>query len=96
MLKELQTRVIQASEATRHIAYELHPSVLDDLGLVASLRALCKKFSEHEGASVHFQSGELPSAIPRETASCLYRVVQESLQNIARHSGAKKARSLSA
>ena len=91
VLKELQTRVIQASEATRHIAYELHPSVLDDLGLVASLRALCKKFSEHEGVSVHLHSGELPSEIPREAASCLYRVVQESLQNIARHSGAKKA-----
>jgi signal transduction histidine kinase len=64
--------------------------VLDDLGLVASLRALCRKFSEHEGVSVHFHSGELPSAIPREAASCLYRVVQESLQNIARHSGAKR------
>ena len=91
VLKELQTRVIHASEATRHIAYELHPSVLDDLGLVASLRALCGKFGEHEGISVHFHSGELPSVIPRETASCLYRVVQESLQNIARHSGAKRA-----
>ncbi len=91
VLKELQTRVIQASEATRHIAYELHPSVLDDLGLVASLRALCKKFSEDERVSVRFHNGELPSVIPRETASCLYRVVQESLQNIARHSGAKRA-----
>ena len=90
-LKDLQTRVIQASEATRHIAYELHPSVLDDLGLVASLRGLCRKFSEHEGITVQFHSGELPPAIPREAASCLYRVAQESLQNIARHSGAKKA-----
>src|SRR4051812_130344 len=43
-LKELQSRVVQASEATRHIAYQLHPSVLDDLGLTASLRALCKRF----------------------------------------------------
>ena len=91
VLRDLQTRVIQASEATRHIAYELHPSVLDDLGLVASLRALCKKFGEHEGVRVQFSSGVLPSEIPRETASCLYRVVQESLQNIARHAGAKKA-----
>jgi signal transduction histidine kinase len=91
VLRELQTRVIQASEATRHIAYELHPSVLDDLGLVASLRALCKKFGEDEGVRVQFSSGVLPPEIPRETASCLYRVVQESLQNIARHAGAKKA-----
>jgi two-component system CheB/CheR fusion protein len=91
VLKELRTRVIQASEATRHIAYELHPSVLDDLGLVASLRALCTKFSEQEGVRVQFTSGLLPAEIPREAASCLYRVAQESLQNIARHSHAKTA-----
>ena len=36
-LKALQARIVRASEETRHIAYELHPSVLDDLGLVASL-----------------------------------------------------------
>ena len=40
---------------------------------------------------MQLHSGELPSEIPRETASCLYRVAQESLQNIARHAGAKKA-----
>jgi len=89
-LKKLQTRVIQASEATRHIAYELHPSVLDDLGLVASLRMLCKQFSEREGVAVQFHPGDLPPVISREIGSCLYRVAQESLNNVARHSGAKK------
>jgi PAS domain S-box-containing protein len=90
VLKELQARVVKASEATRHIAYQLHPSVLDDLGLVTSLRALCKQFSDREGVAVQFHHSELPSAIAREVASCLYRVAQESLQNIATHSGAKK------
>ena len=89
-LKELQARVVQASEATRHIAYQLHPSVLDDLGLAASLGALCKQFSEREGVKVQFHHSDLPPEISREVASCLYRVAQESLQNIARHSGAKK------
>jgi len=90
VLKGLQSRVIQASEATRHIAYELHPSVLDDLGLVASLRVLCKQLTEREGLAVKFHSGELPPVISREIASCLYRVAQESLHNVTRHASAKK------
>lgn len=90
LLKDLQARVVSASEATRHIAYQLHPSVLDDLGLAASLRALCKQFSGREGVAVQFHHSELPRAVPREVASCLYRIAQEGLQNIASHSGAKK------
>ena len=54
-LKALQARVVKASDETRHIAYELHPSVLDDLGLVASLRALCNEFSDrHKETAVEF------------------------------------------
>ena len=67
----------------------MHPSVLDDLGLVASLRALCKEFSERESIAVEFDSGVLPGSIPREIVSCFYRVAQESLQNIAKHASAK-------
>jgi PAS domain S-box-containing protein len=88
-LSALQARVVKASEETRHIAYELHPSVLDDLGLVASLRDLCKRFSEATDVTLKFVDVALPAAVPREVASCLYRVAQESLQNIARHANAK-------
>jgi PAS domain S-box-containing protein len=89
-LKALQARVVKASEETRHIAYELHPSVLDDLGLVASLRGLCKEFSERAANIVlDVTDIALPGSVPREVASCLYRVAQESLENIARHSGAQ-------
>ena len=90
-LKALQVRVAKAAEQTRHIAYQLHPSVLDDLGLVASLRALCKEFSDQEGVPVEFHGGVPQGLIPREIASALYRVAQESLQNIAKHSGATHA-----
>lgn len=90
-LKELQSRIVKASEETRHIAYQMHPSVLDDLGLVASLRSLCREFSEREGVAVEFDSGDLPDAVPRAVASCVYRVAQESLQNIAKHSASKHA-----
>jgi PAS domain S-box-containing protein len=89
-LKTLQARVVQASEETRHIAYALHPSVLDDLGLVTALRSLCKDFSAR-AANIELKfAGEVLSApASREVASCIYRVAQESLQNIVKHSNAK-------
>ncbi len=87
---DLRERIIKASEETRHIAYELHPSVLDDLGVVASLQSLCKEFSERTKIPVEFTSVAMPPNVPREIASCLYRVTQESLENIAKHSGAKR------
>ncbi len=88
-IREMRARIVKASEATRHIAYQLHPSTLDDLGLVASLRALCKEFSQREGMATEFDNGAMPAEIPLEVASCVYRVAQEGLQNIALHSKAK-------
>ena len=91
-LRGLQARVIKASEETRHIAYELHPSMLDDLGLAASLRELCKAFSNrHPATKLAVNVGSVQIPVSREVASCLYRVTQESLTNIAKHSRAKHA-----
>ncbi len=89
-LKDLQARVVKASDETRHLAYELHSSVLDDLGLVVSLKDLSKEFSRQTKIAVKVNCDPLPVAIPREIASCLYRVAQESLQNIAKHAHAKR------
>jgi len=88
-LKALQARIVRASEETRHIAYELHPSVLDDLGLVASLRDLIHEFSKETKIAVKFTHNALPASLPREIASCLYRVARESLQNIKKHANPK-------
>jgi two-component system CheB/CheR fusion protein len=89
-LRELQARVVKASEVARHIAHELHPSVLDDLGLVASLRSLCKEFSARaKSTKLKFTGDAMPASLPREAASCLYRVAQESLQNISKHANAR-------
>jgi len=65
---------------------------LDDLGLSAALRAECKAFSQLHGIRVDFVSSRAPRSVPDNVALCLYRIAQESLQNIAKHSGAGKAR----
>jgi PAS domain S-box-containing protein len=87
-LRALEARVVKTSEEARHLAYELHPSVLDDLGLVSALRALCREFSAKRSLIVEFTNGALPGSMPREVAACLYRVTQEALQNAAKHSTA--------
>jgi signal transduction histidine kinase len=87
--KELQSRVVKASEQARHFAYELHPSVLDDLGLTASIGALCKEFSDqHPDIALEFNDGTVPASVPLKVASCVYRVAQASLQNVGKHSKA--------
>jgi two-component system, chemotaxis family, CheB/CheR fusion protein len=88
-LRKLRERAIKVSEEARHIAYELHPSVLDDLGLVVSLKALCDEFSKIEKMRVEFTAGELPDSISQQVASGLYRIAQESMQNVAKHAKAK-------
>jgi two-component system CheB/CheR fusion protein len=84
-LRAMQRRVVQAAEVTRHIAHQLHPSELDDLGLVAALRSYCDDFAVREEIQVEFVSRDVPKELKREIASCLYKVTQESLSNVSKH-----------
>jgi signal transduction histidine kinase len=90
-LRSLQTRVVQAAEVARNVAYKLHPTELDDLGLEAALRLYCENFGQQEGIDVAFTCQSMPPALSRETSYCLYKVAQESLRNIAKHARAKRA-----
>jgi len=73
----------------RRIATQLRPSILDDLGLIAALEWQSQEFSSRSGIDTHFQS-TLPELNFDARASIgLFRICQESLTNVARHSGAK-------
>ena len=87
--KALQARVMTAAEEARHLAYQLRPAVLDDLGLVVALKDLCTQFSTRETLPVEFDSGAMPARMRPEMASCLYRIAEESLGNAAKHARAK-------
>jgi signal transduction histidine kinase len=68
----------------------MQTAILNDLGLVGSLNALCRQFSDqYPNIAVDCRNSRPPISIPSEVATCLYRVAQESLQNVAKHSGAK-------
>ena len=74
-----------------HVSHQLHPSKLEDVGLVAALRGYCREFSKQAGLDVQFSSADVPRALPKEISLCIYRIAQEALRNVAKHSGAKSA-----
>jgi signal transduction histidine kinase len=89
-LEAIRARVVKTSHEAHNIAYQMHTGMLDDLGLVASLKALCSQFSQHDpDIALDFEDSGVPDSIPAEVASCVYRIAQEGLQNIAKHSRAK-------
>ncbi len=74
------------------MAVRLRPSVLDDLGLAAALRSYAKEFSENTGIPVEMQLLGMSQRLTPELETVLYRVVQEALTNVARHSDATNCR----
>jgi signal transduction histidine kinase len=72
------------------ISRRLHPAILDDLGLAAALKNECFAFTREYGIQVTFHTEGSYEAIPDAVALCLYRVAQESLTNIRKHSKADR------
>jgi signal transduction histidine kinase len=87
--KELAEQTLQM---VRNLALGLRPSMLDDLGLEPALRWQAREFSRRSGIPVEFETDGFLENIPEEMRTCIYRVVQESLTNCARHSRAKNVR----
>jgi signal transduction histidine kinase len=79
-------------QTVRNIALLLRPSMLDDLGLIAALEWQGREVSRRSEMEVEVQSADSSEKIPDEYRICIYRIVQEALNNGARHSSAKNAR----
>ena len=73
------------------LSHRLHSSTLESLGLVAGVKAFCEEFADQKEIQVDFIHGNIPRGIPAEVALCLFRITQEGLRNIKRHSGAERA-----
>jgi signal transduction histidine kinase len=78
------------SDDVRQMAYRFHPSILDDLGLVKAVRRLVDDFSSRTGIQNTYVHQDPVTALSDEPTICIYRVVQESLSNIARHAHASQ------
>ncbi|MFA0162083.1 cache domain-containing protein [Vibrio splendidus] len=89
-LNKSQHSLMRAIEEVRHISHQLRPSSLDDIGLEAALSSLLLDFQAHSGIEVETLFSTQPGKLKSEAATTLYRVVQESLNNIEKHAQASK------
>jgi PAS domain S-box-containing protein len=74
----------------RALSHRLHSSNLEYLGLVAAASAYCRERSAQQEIEVDFHSDGVPGDLPQEISLCLFRVLQEALQNAINHSGARQ------
>lgn len=88
---ELSARVKELSSSVHDLSHRLHPSRLEHLGLVAAIRGLCRELLQHHGMDAKFTHYDVPEIVPEATALCLYRIAQESLRNVIKHSGTAHA-----
>lgn len=89
-----ETREIMDSFAkeVRLLSYVLHPPVLDELGLAAAIEELAAGFSERSGIHVDVEIGPQAARLPQGAEVALFRIVQEALANVQRHSGSRRAK----
>jgi PAS domain S-box-containing protein len=90
-VQEIAARVKLLSSSVHDLSHQLHPSKLEQLGLVPAVRSLCRDLSQGHGLPIEFIPQEVPGTIPEDTALCLYRIVQEALRNVIKHSSAQHA-----
>jgi len=69
------------------LSHELHPSILDNLGLATAVKSFCREVSEQSGVAVEFVGKNIPDSLPREVPLSLFRVVQEAVHNAIKYSG---------
>jgi signal transduction histidine kinase len=87
-MRLLREDLVRLSEDVHALSYRLHPSMLDDLGLVEALKAECDRVGQHGSPRVKMEAREVPEELAPETSLCLYRVAQEALSNAVRHARA--------
>ena len=86
-----------AIQQVRNLSLDLRPAMLDDLGLAATLRWYAKRYAQRAGIEVEFTAPRTDGAeLPAELTNACFRVAQEALTNVVRHSGRDGANGIGA
>ncbi len=88
----MKDQLIKVSEDVHNISRQIHPTILDDLGLVRAIESECAALMRRENIEIIFSKEDVPAAIGKDIGLCLYRVLQESLKNVITHSRARICR----
>jgi PAS domain S-box-containing protein len=92
-VRRLQEQIKHVSEIGSEIqalSHRLHSSKLEYLGLTAAAASFCRELSGQLKVEIDFRSDDIPKDLSQEISLCLFRVLQEALQNAAKHSGSKR------
>jgi PAS domain S-box-containing protein len=87
----LSTTAKELALDLHRLAHQLHPARLEQLGLAAAIRGFCQEMSKAHRIAIDVDIEALPASLGQEVALCLYRVTQEALQNVVKHSGVAAA-----
>jgi signal transduction histidine kinase/ABC-type uncharacterized transport system substrate-binding protein len=90
-LRDLWNRTAGLGDDLHSLSHRLHSSTLESLGLSLGLSSLCHEFSEQQGIQVDFAHENISREISPDAALCIFRIVQEALRNVKKHSGANRA-----
>jgi signal transduction histidine kinase len=85
--RHAQQRISEIATDVQALSHRLHSSKLDYLGLARAAKSFCKELSEKAKVEIIFNHAELPSTLPKEVSLCLFRVMQEALQNAVKYTG---------
>jgi PAS domain S-box-containing protein len=86
---ELQKQTSEIAADIQSLSHELHSSRLQYLGLVAAITGFCREFGEQKNVEVDVKIRDLPVPLPPDISLCFFRVLQEAMQNSAKHSGVR-------
>jgi len=89
-ISRIKEQLISISEDVHRISRQLHPTILHDLGLVQAIESECEALQRRENIEIVFRHEDIGDRIRDDIALCLYRIIQEGLRNIIRHSGATR------
>ena len=91
-VRHMTEQIVKLSSDVHSISRQLHPSILDDLGLADAVESECHTFTDREGIAVSLDVAPLPDSLANDVALCLYRILQEGLRNVAKHAGTDRVR----
>jgi len=89
-IEKAREKVMSLATDVQELSHRLHPARLEYLGIAASADALCREVSRDRAVAITFNAESVPEGVSGTVAVCLYRVLQEALQNAIKHSGAPK------
>jgi len=85
-----QQRITEIAKDVQGLSHRLHSSKLEYLGLATAATSFCREMSEQSKVEIQFTQTGIPRSLPKEISLCLFRVLQEALQNAVKHSGVRR------